>query len=90
MTVQTLEVGRSRMKLNLSRHRGLIAANLVFALLLAVVAAISPMKLGYYDIASLITSGARSPSRRSGRLSLSSLADSIFRRAPRFRWSTRS
>jgi ribose transport system permease protein len=58
MTVQTLEVGRSRMKLNLSRHRGLIAANLVFALLLAVVAAISPMKLGYYDIASLITSGA--------------------------------
>ena len=58
MTVQTMEVDRPRTRLNLSRHRGLIAATAVFAVLLAVVAAITPKGLGYYDIASLITSGA--------------------------------
>lgn len=58
MTVQTLEVDRPRARLNLSRHRGLIAAFVVFAALLTFVAAISPKGLGYYDIASLVTSGA--------------------------------
>lgn len=58
MTVQALEVDRPRAKLNLSRHRGLIAAVVVFGALLAFVAAITPKGLGYYDIASLITSGA--------------------------------
>ncbi len=58
MTVQTMEIGRPRSGLNLSRHRGLIAAIVVFAVLLGVVAAISPQGLSYYDISSLITSGA--------------------------------
>jgi ribose transport system permease protein len=58
MTVQTLEVDRPRARLNLSRHRGLIAAFVVFTALLTFVAAISPKGLGYYDIASLVTSGA--------------------------------
>jgi ribose transport system permease protein len=58
MTTQALEVDRPRIRLNLSRHRGLIAAAVVFAGLLAFVAAISPKGLGYYDIASLMTSGA--------------------------------
>ena len=58
MTIQALEVDRPRPKLNLSRHRGLIAAVVVFAVLLAFVAAITPKGLGYYDVASLITSGA--------------------------------
>ena len=58
MTIQSLEVGRPRTKLNLSRHRGLIAALVVFAALLAFVAAISPKGLSYYDVSSLITSGA--------------------------------
>jgi ribose transport system permease protein len=58
MTTQTLEVDRPRIRLNLSRHRGLIAAAVVFTVLLAFVAVISPKGLGYYDIASLITSGA--------------------------------
>ncbi len=58
MTIQTLEVGQSRTRLNLSRHRGLIAAIIVFAALLGIVAAITPKGLGYYDITSLITSGA--------------------------------
>jgi ribose transport system permease protein len=58
MTVQTLEIGRPRSGFNLSRHRGLIAAVVVFAVLLGVVATISPQGLSYYDISSLITSGA--------------------------------
>jgi ribose transport system permease protein len=56
---QALEPGRQiRRRLNLFRHRGLIAIALVFGALLALVEAISPKGLGYYDIASLITSGA--------------------------------
>ena len=58
MTTQTLEVERPRAKLNLSRHRGLIAAIVVFSALIAFVEAITPKGLGYYDVSSLITSGA--------------------------------
>jgi ribose transport system permease protein len=58
MTVQALEINHSRSKLNLGRHRGLMAAAAVFVALLALVAAISPKGLSYYDISSLITSGA--------------------------------
>jgi ribose transport system permease protein len=58
MTTQTLEVERPRAKLNLSRHRGLIAAVVVFSALIAFVEAITPKGLGYYDVSSLITSGA--------------------------------
>ena len=58
MTVQAVEAGRPRTRLNLSRHRGLISAAIVFAALLVFVEAISPRGLTYYDISSLITSGA--------------------------------
>jgi ribose transport system permease protein len=58
MTVQALEINHPRSKLNLARHRGLMAAAAVFVALLALVAAISPTGLSYYDISSLITSGA--------------------------------
>jgi ribose transport system permease protein len=58
MTVQALEINHPRSKLNLARHRGLMAAAAVFVALLALVAAISPKGLSYYDISSLITSGA--------------------------------
>jgi ribose transport system permease protein len=58
MTISVTETERSRPKLNLSRHRGLVAAFVVFGTLLAFVAAISPKGLGYYDVASLVTSGA--------------------------------
>ena len=58
MTISIAETARPRHKLNLSRHRGLIAALIVFGALLGFVAAISPNGLGYYDIASLVTSGA--------------------------------
>jgi ribose transport system permease protein len=56
--VQMETVERPRTRFNLGKHRGLIAAALVFAALLAVVAVISPKGIGYYDIASLATSGA--------------------------------
>jgi ribose transport system permease protein len=58
MTVQALEINHPRSKLNLVRHRGQIAAAVVFVALLALVAAISPKGLSYYDISSLITTGA--------------------------------
>jgi ribose transport system permease protein len=58
MTVQALEINHPRSKLNLARHRGLMAAAAVFVGLLVLVAAISPKGLSYYDISSLITSGA--------------------------------
>jgi ribose transport system permease protein len=58
MTVQALEINHPRSKLNLARHRGLMAAAVVFVALLVLVAAISPKGLSYYDISSLITSGA--------------------------------
>ena len=58
MTVEALEIDQARSKLNLGRHRGLIAAAVVFAALLAFVQAISPKGLTYYDISSLMTSGA--------------------------------
>jgi ribose transport system permease protein len=58
MTVEALEIDQARSKLNLGRHRGLIAAAVVFAALLAFVQAISPKGLTYYDISSLMTTGA--------------------------------
>ena len=58
MTTQSLEVERPRARLNLSRHRGLIAALVVFAALVAFVEAITPKGLSYYDVSSLITTGA--------------------------------
>jgi ribose transport system permease protein len=47
-----------RIRFNFSKHRGLIAAALVFAALLALLVVISPKGLGYYDLASLATNGA--------------------------------
>lgn len=47
-----------RIRFNFGKHRGLIAAALVFAALLAVLVVISPKGLGYYDLASLATNGA--------------------------------
>ena len=58
MTVEALEIDQARSKLNLGRHRGLIAAAVVFVALLAFVQVISPKGLTYYDISSLITTGA--------------------------------
>jgi ribose transport system permease protein len=60
MTVQSqsLEIERPRARLNLSRHRGLIAAVAVFAALIAFVEAITPKGLSFYDVSSLITTGA--------------------------------
>ena len=58
MTVEALEIDQARSRFNLGRHRGLIAAAVVFAALLAFVQAISPKGLTYYDISSLMTSGA--------------------------------
>jgi len=58
MTVQALEIDQPRSKLNLGRHRGIIAAAVVFAALVALVQAISPKGLSYYDVSSLITTGA--------------------------------
>jgi ribose transport system permease protein len=47
-----------RIRFNFGKHRGLIAAALVFAALVAVLVVISPKGLGYYDLASLATNGA--------------------------------
>lgn len=47
-----------RIRFNFGKHRGLIAAALVFAALLALLVVISPKGLGYYDLASLATNGA--------------------------------
>ena len=47
-----------RVRFNFGKHRGLIAAALVFAAMLAVLVVISPKGLGYYDLASLATNGA--------------------------------
>ena len=47
-----------RIQFNFGKHRGLIAAALVFAALVAVLVVISPKGLGYYDLASLATNGA--------------------------------
>jgi len=47
-----------RIRFNFGKHRGLIAAALVFAAMLAVLVVISPKGLGYYDLASLATNGA--------------------------------
>ena len=58
MTIQALDAGRPKPRLNVARHRGLISAVIVFAALLALVEAISPKGLSYYDISSLLTSGA--------------------------------
>ncbi|HEY6633238.1 MAG TPA: ABC transporter permease [Rhizobiaceae bacterium] len=44
--------------LRLGRHRGLITAFLAFVVLFAVVANLSAIPLGYYDISQLTTSGA--------------------------------
>ena len=58
MTSETLDIQRPRTKLNLSRHRGLIAAFVVFGALLVFIQAISPKGLTYYDVSSLLTTGA--------------------------------
>jgi ribose transport system permease protein len=55
MTSETLDIQRPRAKLNLSRHRGLIAAFVVFGAMLAFIEAISPKGLTYYDVSSLLT-----------------------------------
>jgi ribose transport system permease protein len=47
-----------RIRFNYGKHRGLIAAAIVFASLIAVLVVISPKGLGYYDLASLATTGA--------------------------------
>jgi ribose transport system permease protein len=47
-----------RIRFSFGKHRGLIAAALVFAALLALLVVISPRGLGYYDLASLATNGA--------------------------------
>ncbi len=57
MTSQTLDIQRPRTKLNLARHRGLIAAFVVFGAMLVFIEAISPKGLTYYDVSSLLTTG---------------------------------
>jgi ribose transport system permease protein len=47
-----------RIRFNFGKHRGLIAAALVFSALLSLLVVISPQGLGYYDLASLATNGA--------------------------------
>lgn len=42
----------------LQRHRGILIAGAVFAALLTTVASIGPVRLSYYDLASIATSGA--------------------------------